>query len=168
MIRYRTEAFGGSEERNALQVMLFETYEMGNADIPRTLANGILAGTEIGRELDLLADRLQESGESHDEIKRLFQLALGKIEELTGKQVNFVLWLADEQDVRDKYWRYANGVYDPSASCPEPGDGDIDAYEIGFVILSDLGPDGALYGYQSFPTPIIECAMEQKSSPQMC
>ena len=44
LVRYRTEAFSGTGERDAAEVMAFETFTLGNVDILQTLAEGPLKG----------------------------------------------------------------------------------------------------------------------------
>ena len=62
----------------------------------------------------------------------------------TGLTVNYVLWLCDsKEDVENSYQMDA-------------GDQDIDTYPVGEVLLSDLGKEGKLYGYEFLPERIPE------------
>lgn len=154
MIRYRTEVFSGTGIRNALSVMVFETCELWNTDIPETLAHGVLADNPISVELLDLAIRINSQNEvSINEVKKIFERALDAINSVTGEKIRYALWLADAQQVKEKYWRFGNGVYNSEKECPEPTEGDIVPYETGPIILSDLGVDGTLYGYEDFPIP---------------
>lgn len=65
-----------------------------------------------------------------------------ELEKVIGIKISHALWLADEASIGGLYVKYmANGR-------------DYDAYEIGSVILSELGYDGTLYGYPSLPKPL--------------
>lgn len=51
MLRYRTETFSGIGPRDAAEVMAFETFELGNTDIPEYLCSqrlGQLPGAGVG------------------------------------------------------------------------------------------------------------------------
>lgn len=157
MIKYRTESFSGQGVRDAIEVMSYEVYELGNSDILLTLCNGLLKNDPLGDEIRTLADSMGTSKDlSYDSsyVKDLFGRILPRIKEITGYDIKYALWLADYQAMMKTFWPWANGIYDGSP-CPEPEEGDIDAYETGPVILSDGDTDGGmLYGYEEYPYPI--------------
>ena len=68
---------------------------------------------------------------------------LSEIKEVTNKDIKFVLWLA-ERDAVIKYYGN-NGVL---------ADEHIDEYPISDIILSNLGVDGILFGYEEAVEPI--------------
>ena len=146
MIRYRTETFSGLEERDAVKVMAFETFEMGNDDILETLKDGILKNHEMAEELgSILLDRgnnIEGFKEEKDQ-REFFSKVLKAIEEVSGFKVRYALWLADLEPVRDFYGK------------AEITEDEIDAYETGPVVLSDLDYEGALYGYEALPEPVV-------------
>lgn len=156
--KYRTEAFFGSGIRDAVEVMAYEINTLGNTDILRTLGEGLLRDTATGKEMLSIAEQLTSDGEGAEDlfyIKDLCRTALKEIEAKTGVQVKYVLWLADYDDVLNKFWAWAFGIYDSSQPVPEPEEGEIEAYEIGPVILSSGDGDGGmLYGYSSLPQPL--------------
>ena len=146
MIRYRTETFSGLGERNAAEVMSYETFEMGNVDILETLINTIFKDRlEINERCFYYMNAINNSGldemPTFEEGVKFFQEVLTEIKAATGHEIKYALWLADLDDVKDKsfYGKYIES------------DDDIDAYETGPVILSELGCDGALYGYTTLP-----------------
>ena len=71
---------------------------------------------------------------------------LSEIKVKTGHDIKYALWLADEKTVFNFYGRDMAG---------NTLGQDYDAYEIGPIILSDLGFDGTLYGYTDFPEPVL-------------
>ena len=155
MVQYRTEAFSGSGERDALSVLLFETCELGNTDALETLAYGVLCKRPIRRELMDLTKRINSGTDvSINEVKNVYKRALDEIKAITGIEVRYALWLANKQQVEDYYWRWGHGVYSSEEECPKPNEGDIVGYQTGPIILSDLGADGTLYGYKEPPKPV--------------
>ena len=149
MIRYRTETFSGLGERNAAEVMSYETFEMGNVDILETLLNTVLKDRgEINEQCFQYMNAINNSGldgiPKFKEGVQFFQEVLAEIKAVTGHEIKYALWLANLEDVKDKnfYGKYIES------------DDDIDAYETGPVILSELGCDGTLYGYPTWPTRI--------------
>lgn len=156
-IKYRTETFSGSGVRDVKEVFFYEMFELENTDILSTMLN-FLAGTKCELKIALLHHKIQ-MGEGH-EISKSFAMSvydemLELIKEKTGYQIKYALWLADKEDLMKTFWRWANGVYNNNDECPKPKDGDIDAYEIGPVILSESdGDGGTLYGYEQCPVPI--------------
>lgn len=158
--KYRTEAFFGSGVRDAVEVMAFEINTLGNTDILRTLGTGLLQGTETGKEMLSIAEQLDADGEGAEDlfyIKDLCREALKAIEAKTGVQVKYALWLAEYDDVLTHFWAWAFGASGATKSVPKPEDGEIEAYEIGPVILSaGDGAGGMLYGYSNMPHPLAE------------
>ena len=145
-VRYRAEAFSGLKERGAAEVMAYETFTMGNIDILETLVSGVLAGRkEICERCLQFIDELNRNGYVDDmweeEKIGFFQDALSEIEKATGIRVQYALWLADKEVVTDRKGYGRNMAYDE----------DFYSYEVGPVVLSELGTDGTLYGYPEFP-----------------
>lgn len=155
LIRYRTEAFSGSGERDAATVMAFETLELGNTDILETLCDGLLQGA--GALFDMcksLIRELEDNGfiddMSFDDVVAFYKDVLSEVELRTGHKVQYALWLADKETVTDCRW-YGRDMVD---------DGDYESYIVGPVVLSELGFDGTLYGYTELPVSLeaqIEC-----------
>lgn len=71
--------------------------------------------------------------------ERFVKTMLSIVEISTGVKVKYVLWLASKNAVLNLY---------------SHGNTNINEYEVGDVILSDLGYDGTLYGYANIPTKI--------------
>lgn len=144
MIRYRTETAYGSKETDPVKVMCYETFELGNNDIVYTLTNELLKGHPVWNEWDILVSDILMQSIYIDKWGRenqiqFFQDILSAIKSVTGKDIKYVLWLADKDTVRDYY----GGT-----------DDDICGYPIGDVVLSELGYDGTLYGYEEFPQAV--------------
>lgn len=145
MLRYRTETFGGEGFRDAAEVMAFETFELGNTDIPEYLCSHQLKGSSIAPALESVTRELDDNGfvddMSWDEKVDFFREVLGDLSKVTGMNISHALWLADPDTVLDFYGKDLTP------------DSYIDAYEPSPVILTDLGYDGALYGYDHEPHP---------------
>lgn len=151
LIRYRTESFSGSRERDAAEVMAYETFDMGNTDILEYLSETILKDNPICEKFHDFIRELDENGYVEDmgwfDKVDFFKAVLDEIKKATTLDIKYALWLADENTVFDFY------------GCDMAGSVlgvDYDAYVVGPVILSDLGYDGALYGYVDFPEPLSD------------
>ena len=148
MLRYRTETFSGIGPRDAAEVMAFETFELGNTDIPEYLCSHQLKGSSIAPALESITRELDDNGFVDDmswgEKVDFFREVLGDLSKVTGENISHALWLADPDTVLNFYGKdLTPGSY-------------IDAYEPGSVVLTDLGHDGTLYGYDHDPCPARE------------
>lgn len=140
-ILYRAERYSGSGVRDAASVLTFEVCELANTDIlAYCLEHYNLKKMHFDNNLRVLQESI-EDGNAVDEkdIRILMEDLLKNIENETGHIVKYALWLASKESVISNY----DGTEDS-----------IDAYECGSVILSDLGEDGVLYGYQTKPVKI--------------
>lgn len=155
-IKYRTESFSGAEIRDVTDIICYEVSELGNTDILETLSQGLLKGTPCGEKAEVLIEHVAQYGTAPDALVREFCAeTLKAIKEKTGRDIQYALWLASREDVLNNFWRWANGAYQDDDPCPVPEPWDIDAYEIGPVILSESdGDGGTLCGYEQYPTPI--------------
>lgn len=148
MLRYRTETFSGIGPRDAAEVMAFETFELGNTDIPEYLCSHQLKGSSIAPALESITKELDDNGfvddMSWDEKVDFFREVLGDLSKVAGVNITHALWLADPNTVLNFYGKDLTL------------DSYIDAYEPGPVILTDLGHDGTLYGYGHDPYPARE------------
>lgn len=149
-IRYRTESFLGTGERDIVDVMWFETFELGNVDILRTLQEGVLKDNQICEEFERIIEYLQGDSDSiaystEEEQKEFFQNIVKEINKVTGYDLKYCLWLANKETVLETDGGY--GAYIETEA-------DIDAYKVGPVVLSELGYDGTLYGYEKYPEPL--------------
>jgi Glu-tRNA(Gln) amidotransferase subunit E-like FAD-binding protein len=170
---YRTENLFGEGFREAAPVMAHEIFELYNVDILDTLSSTIFKNSTFGRELeavskyiededsreddfDELYDLLDEAFEDSDIAKKYCEKILEKIEEVTGKKVNYVLWLCDTiEDVKFSY--------EDLDAFPDIILSEFDEYETSNVIISDLGKGGKLYGYEIEPkclkTIVYKCLL---------
>lgn len=148
MLRYRTETFSGIGPRDAAEVMAFETFELGNTDIPEYLCSHQLKGSSIAPALESITRELDDNGFVDDmswgEKVDFFREVLEDLSKVTGVNISHALWLADSDTVLNFYGKDLT-----TASY-------IDAYEPGPVVLTDLGHDGTLYGYDHDPYPARE------------
>ena len=171
-MKYRSELLFGDGYRDAAAVMAHEVFELENTDILTTLRTTILKNSSYAHDLEILEEELttfdisddDENGDlfelylTHDSYSDLdcasiqfFETILHEIASITGKSIRYVLWLCDTKE--DVYH------YDIRN---ELTDADIDVYEESDIILSDMGHDGKLYGYETIPKPI--CTLPELES----
>lgn len=139
-IMYRSEDSYGSGVRDVLDVMVYELYELGNTDILEYICDHYF-DEEMKRQCSMMILSIETGDVFEDDIIDIAKASLETIKEKTNKDIRYCLWLA-EKDVVDEMY-----AYDES---------NIDAYYTSDVILSDLGRDGILFGYEKEPEPIDE------------
>lgn len=156
-VGYRSDDLFGDGYRDAVDVMTHEIFELQNADILDTLANGVLKDMDIAEHLKHLsydisspksmyfADILEEENESvaEDKAKSFVREILDAVREKTGKDIKYVLWLSDSVD--DVIAEYE--LNDAITEFDEYSTADS-------VVLSDLGKGGKLFGYEKLPAAI--------------
>ena len=158
-IMYRTESYSGAGERSAREVIAFEAGELNNADILETLLeSGLITDTpsdnpnakntpwwdkSIADKARCMIKEIDEEGfvddMDEDDFLAVADEILASVKEKTGKDIKFALWLCDKEAIATHYGKDMCDEYDYSA------------YEVGPVILSDLGTDGKLFGYEVMP-----------------
>lgn len=145
-MKYRSEKLWGSGQRDAISVVAFEIFELGNADILLTLRDTLLSRSDMLPQIDRVISNL-DNGEldDYDEpVALAFCISLlAAVRRVTGTQIRYVLWLCDS--VKDVL------AYDLSKTLTAD---DIDAYPESDIVLADLGSGGRLYGYEAMPKPI--------------
>lgn len=156
-VRYRTEAFSGTGERDAAQVMAFETFELGNTDTLEYLRDTVLGGSPLGDRCTAMIRELEDNGYVDDmftdEKEQFFRDVLSEIRSQTGIDVKYALWLADRSVATDRSF-YGRDMADEA---------DFDCYEVGPIILTDLGREGALYGYAEMPVRLEDRLEDMKA-----
>ena len=137
---YRTESCSGSGVRDVIDVIHYEMAELQNTDIPVYVLEHYAFPEDLETELrDILSLADDEDypftfdrGHFLDVVSRM----VDEIGRQKGIPVRYALWLAEEDVVRNRY--------------NLPG-GTVDRYSVSPVVLSDLGPDGILFGYAEMP-----------------
>lgn len=159
-MKFRSEALWGEGYREAASVMAHETFELQNTDILHTLRTTILKESEMQVKLEILEEELNndtiadgDDGSLYNIIDnyqndkelgcQFFRDVLQGIKNVTGKDIKYCLWLCDT--IEDVY------EYDIHNELKRE---DIDAYEESDIILSNIGSEGYLYGYEGEPRPI--------------
>lgn len=134
---YRSDNVYGEGIREPSTVIAYEFFVLQNTDIPRYILEHYDVSLKCRKTWQDLIDEMEELGACED---------IGTAEQekyaaelIEGLNINYVLWLASKDNVIDLYGA---------------DEDDIDEYEVSDVILSDLGPDGRLYGYVDDPQPI--------------
>lgn len=144
-ILYRNENYGGEHKYSPSKVLYHEIFELGNDDIVNTIINHYASkeqADELRNELKHLRD-LSDNGKEPENcggiefVNRLLEI----VESKTGKHITAVLWLASEESVRKNY------------EADEP-DAEVKAYYTSNIILSNIGEDGCLFGYEQTPQPL--------------
>lgn len=162
-IGIRTEQLFGEGYRNAAEVIAHEVFILGNTDILDTLSSTIFKGTKFQKELQTLADVLLEI-ENNEELSDFcdrvyedetlgvtyFERIIEEINNLTGKNIKYALWLCDSvEEIKNEYEIASNDNFTI-----------FDLYKKSDVILSDIGKGGKLYGYEELPVPFSHLDIE--------
>lgn len=130
---YRAES-SSHPERDAISVMMFEIEELENEDIFDYVLDNYKLSDELKESIKTYMDS------SEGDLESILKNMLSEIKTQTGKDIKYALWLAEKETVIDMYDGEENG---------------IDVYETkDGVILSDLGYDGVLFGFEKLPEPI--------------
>lgn len=156
-VGYRSDGIFGDGYRDAVDVMAHEIFELWNADILDTLADGILKDTDIEEDLKHLsydigspkavyfADILEEENRdiAEEKGKAFARRIIDAVKEKTGKNIKYVLWLSDSVDD-------VISEYELNDSITE-----FDEYPTANgVVMSDIGRGGKLFGYEALPDAI--------------
>lgn len=156
-VGYRSDDLFGDGYRDAVDVMAHEIFELQNADILDTLADGVLKDMDIAENLKHLsydigapravyfADILEEedTDTAEGKAKAFVREILDAVREKTGKDIKYVLWLSDSVDD-------VIAEYELNESITE-----FDEYSTAdSVVLSDIGKGGKLFGYEKLPVEI--------------
>lgn len=147
---FRTESFSSSGARDAVHVIAYETFVLGNSDILEYLLENYLTTEHLRREciraihhLDSFAKQQYRATNRQTSIIHSF---LHEVSDKTGIEIRYVLWLTTKEAATDPEWY---GKYMASEN-------DFDVYETSPVVLADLDRDGQLYGYNKCPYPLAE------------
>lgn len=137
---YRTESYSGSGIRNIADIIEYEMSELRNTDIPEYILSHYALSPQTREDLrDILA--LRPTGEypftgDREDLRNTIKALLEDIGRETGTPLRYGLWLAERGQIERRY---------------STTKGDIDGYPTSPVILSNLGPDGILFGYADMP-----------------
>lgn len=156
-VGYRSDSIFGDGYRDAVDVMAHEIFELQNADILDTLADGVLKDMDIAENLKHLsydigapravyfADILEEeyTDIAEGKAKAFVREILDAVREKTGKDIKYVLWLSGSVD--DVITEYE--LNEPITEFDEYSTADS-------VVLSDIGKGGKLFGYEKLPAEI--------------
>ena len=137
---YRTESYSGSGVREIADIIEYEMAELRNTDIPEYVLSHYALSPQTREDLrDILA--LEPTGEypftgDRQGLRDTIAALVEDIGRETGTPLRYGLWLAEGDQVERRY---------------STTQGDIDGYPASPVILSDLGPEGILFGYADMP-----------------
>lgn len=156
-VGYRSDDLFGDGYRDAVDVMAHEIFELQNADILDTLADGVLKDMDIAENLKHLsydigapravyfADILEEKDMdiAEEKAKAFVREILHAVRENTGKDIKYVLWLSDSVDdvITEYELNEAITEFDEYSTADS-------------VVLSDIGKGGKLFGYEKLPAEI--------------
>lgn len=156
-VGYRSDSIFGDGYRDAVDVIAHEIFELWNADILDTLADGVLKDLNIAEDMMRLSNDMQFSKTAYfadifeekdksiaeEKEKAFVRKILDAVKEKTGKDVKYVLWLSDSVDD-------VIAEYELNDSITE-----FDEYSTAdSVVLSDIGKGGKLFGYEKLPAEI--------------
>lgn len=156
-VGYRSDSIFGDGYMDAVDVMAHEIFELQNADILDTLADGVLKDMNIAENLKHLsydigapravyfADILEEEDTdiAEGKAKAFVREILDAVREKTGKDIKYVLWLSDSVDdvITEYELNEAITEFDEYSTADS-------------VVLSDIGKGGKLFGYEKLPAEI--------------
>lgn len=156
-VGYRSDDIFGDGYRDAVDVMAHEIFELQNADILDTLADGVLKDMDIAENLKHLsydigapravyfADILEEedADTAEEKAKAFVREILDAVREKTGKDIKYVLWLSGSVDdvITEYELNEAITEFDEYSTADS-------------VVLSDIGKGGKLFGYEKLPAEI--------------
>ena len=144
-IMYRSESFSGSGVYEVKKVIEFEICTLGNTDILDYCLGHYNLTPTLKESLSELMNFIEKDNVIIEDLGDptkidytyyLINRLVDEISMLVGHPIKYAIWLADLDTVREIY---------------SESDDDIEAYEISDVVLSDLGEDGKLFGYETFP-----------------
>lgn len=157
MIKFRTEKAYGDGDHSPAEILAYETLVLENYSILEDLFEKVKHTlndkeiNEIKRFIELLdKGEIYADEDSYLDHLNIFKNIILGLERLHNMKINYLLWLADIDDVIDLYYpkdeyRYLN---------------DIDAYETGVSVI-DVGSDGVLYAYQNKPESLDRSIVKQ-------
>ena len=165
-MKYRSVQLYGAGYTCADQVIAYEVFELKHYNILDTLSDSFLKQTEIGERLKKFSQVLNQTIQDKEianciskyqkdqyEGSVFIDKVLEEIKNVTGKKINYCLWLCDSiDDIKEVYGKEGYKIRDINPEVDEFGEySDFDAYEESDIILSDLGKAGKLYGYEEAP-----------------
>ena len=144
---FRNPYYAGDGEVKAFEVMSFEILELGNTDILYTLLeNGLIQDQLLLESISSVANYIEDFGgpgyyvEDHT-CEDVIHNILKEIKRVTGKDIRVALWLASKEAIIKYYDGSENNIIE---------------YPTSDVVLSDLGEQGSLFGYESMPRPVLK------------
>ena len=148
-IMYRNDDCYNSRERNIVEVIYFEIFELNNTDILEYVSKHYL-DQPLRSECENIINADNYSNLSYfnddEEAGRNFVKAIvASISAKTRRNLSHALWLAKKDAVINLYH---NG--------PEAQGITIASYHTSSIVLSNLGYDGILFAYDDIPKMINE------------
>lgn len=145
-VMYRNEEAFGSGVLKTKDVIVYEICELCNTDIIDYCLDtyGDFLSEDLKTKIVQLLDSMENEEEfDEDDIEELVEELIDELSEHFERNINYVIWLASKKAVIELY---SDGNEDA----------EISAYKTSDIILSDLGYDGMLFGYDKKPRPIEE------------
>ena len=147
----RNEQLYGDCVRDAVDVIAYEMEELGNLDIPETVYNRyILPNFDVLNPLfpeainlikilldsdrDIENDRIYLR--THNDYEQLAIAIIDMINRISHSNIRYVLWLATKENVIKHY---------------SGNESNMTEYPTSPIILSDLGEEGYLFGFENCP-----------------
>lgn len=138
-VMYRNDNYNNSGIIDIKDIICFETGELHNIDIFEYCIDNYELSDKLIDMINNIIENIDDYEKDDDELCLCVDMLIDEISKCMHKKIKYGLWLADRQNVIDFY----NG-----------DDNNINAYIKSDVILSDIGPDGILFGYDKKPIQI--------------
>ena len=158
-VMYRNDSCYGSGVIDLHKIIKYEVCELGNTDIFRYCTDNYKLSKELKTSLTKLSDNIEldnliindsDDNDLIDYADRLIIQLITEISTITGKMIQYGVWLAELSAVTELY-------------SDEGSDSDIMEYETSDIVLSDLGYDGKLFAYDVYPN-----SREYTGNKQVC
>lgn len=155
-VLYRNNNTFGDNVRKSLDVIVYEIFELGNADILEYCTEHYALSSELRNKIDDIIDNIGDVDE--DTVITIVKSLLNELKMIFNRPIKEVIWLASLEAVNDLY----AGTDDNA---------DIEAYSVeDAIVLSNLGYDGLLFGFFERPNMLNEklCRMMYKNRGFRC
>ena len=143
-IMYRNDSYYGDGVRDAVSIIAYEFQELGNTDAIEYILENYPVPSSVSEKWRGYLKEMEDNGYVDDLSDENFEqdvsALLECVSEYAGVRIVEALWLAERDAVIDYY----GGDSDNISGYPTKN----------AVILSDLGRDGILWGYESIPEAV--------------
>lgn len=142
---FRNDDISEGQTNDIIEIMTYEICELGNSDTLDYCIDHYKLSGKVINQAEQLIQMLDEGecldiDEDGDKVRNICRQIIAEVSKLTNINVKFGLWLTDKESVIELY----DGTED-----------NISEYKTSEAVISDLGSDGVLFGYEEMPEEIV-------------